>query len=126
MTLYNNPDHEVIYRILELLPTVEEAIQHMVKQVDELRLEGAEILFRDATQAIGSIASSFVLLTTEQEASDSLQVTAHIYEAIVAVDEGFEVNNLLSIHTALVNHLLPSFCLWRQHVERLLVSSIMS
>ena len=29
ITLYSNPDHEVIYRILELLPTIEEALQHM-------------------------------------------------------------------------------------------------
>lgn len=126
MTLYSNPDHEVIYRILELLPTVEEALQHMIKQIDELRLEGAEVLFRDATQAIGSIVSNLILLTTDQDASDGLQVTTHIREAIVAVDKGFEVNNLLSIHAALVNHLLPSFCLWRLHLERLLVSSIMS
>ena len=45
MTLYSNPDHEVIYCILELLPTVEQVLKHMMMQLDELRLEEAEVLF---------------------------------------------------------------------------------
>lgn len=126
MTLYSNPDHEVIYRILELLPTVEEALQHMIKQIDELRLVGAGVLFGDATPVICSIASNFILLTTEQDAWDSLQSTVHIREAIGAVTDSFEANNLTLIYNALVNHLLPAFSSWRQQVVRILQPSIMS
>lgn len=126
MILYSNPDHEVIYRILELLPTVEEALQHMIKQVDELRLEGAKVLFQDVTQAIRSIASNFILLTNVQEATDILQSIVQIREAIGAVNDGFEAVNLSLIHSALVNHLLPAFNVWRQQVERLLQPRIMS
>ena len=126
MTLYSDRDHEVIYRILELLPTIEEVLEHMMTQVDELRLEGAELLFRDATQAIGTIASNLVLLTTDQDEVDILQYTGNMREAISVVVDGFEASNLSLIHTALANHLLPAFRMWKQQVEQILQPAIIS
>jgi len=126
MTLYSNPDHEVIYCILELLPTVEQALKHMMMQLDELRLEEAEVLFRDATQAIDSIASNLVLLTTEQNEADILQSTRNIREAIGAVIDGFEVSDLSLIHTALTKHLLPAFNVWHQQVGQIVQPFIFS
>jgi len=126
MTLYSDPDHEVIYRILELLPTVETALDYMMTQVDELRLEGAEVLFCDASQAIVNIASNLILLTTKQDEVDLLQYTGKMREAIGVVIDGFEARNLSLIHTALANHLLPAFKMWKQQVEQILQPSIIS
>jgi hypothetical protein len=126
MTLYSNPDHEVIYCILELLPTIDEALQHMVTQLDELRLEGAEVLLRDATQAISSISGNLVLLTTEHDEAVLVQSTSNIREAIGAIIDGFEASNLSLIHTALATRLIPAFNEWRQQVEMVLQPSVSS
>lgn len=126
MALYNNPDHEVIYCILELLPTVEEALHHMVTQIDELRLEGAEDLFKITAQAIYSISYAFVLQMTEQDDGDNLRYVIHIREAIRTMVDRFEVCNLLLLHQALVGLLLPAFNEWRQKVELILQPRIMS
>ena len=40
MSLFSDPNQEVIYRILELLPTINQALHHMQTQLEELRLEG--------------------------------------------------------------------------------------
>ncbi len=126
MTLYSNPNHEVIYRIMELLPTVEEGLEHMIGQLEELRLEESAVLFQDVSEAISSIANNLVRLIPEQDGAETLQSTGQIREAIGAMIDGYEVSNLVLIYTALVNHLLPAFNVWRQHVEHLLGPSIMS
>ena len=60
MSRYSEQNREVIYHILELLPTIEEALQHMQIQLDELRLEELAVLFTDTALAIGSIANSIL------------------------------------------------------------------
>ena len=60
MSRYSEQNREVIYHILELLPTIEEALQHMQVQLDELRLEESAVLFTDTALAIGSIANSLL------------------------------------------------------------------
>ena len=47
MSRYSEQNREVIYHILELLPTIEEALQHMQIQLDELRIEESAVLFTD-------------------------------------------------------------------------------
>ena len=54
MSRYSEQNREVIYHILELLPTIEEALQHMQIQLDELRLEESAVLFTDTALAIGT------------------------------------------------------------------------
>ena len=54
MSRYSEQNREVIYHILELLPTIEEALQHMQIQLDELRLEESAVLFADTALSIGT------------------------------------------------------------------------
>lgn len=67
MSLFSDPNQEVIYRILELLPTINQALHHMQTQLEELRLEESAALFKDTAEAIGSIAYSILPLLNEDD-----------------------------------------------------------
>ncbi|MEN6414823.1 MAG: hypothetical protein ABFC84_18955 [Veillonellales bacterium] len=124
MNVYNDPAHEIVYHILGLLPTIEAALTHMVGQLDELRLEESEVLFRDAAQAIGSIAENVAALTGQQENADLLKTTARMRRALGAVIDGFESGSLPAIQNALVQQLLPAFLDWRRQIEQLLLPAV--
>jgi|GEM_PF-2491776 hypothetical protein len=130
MTVYCDPQKEVIYRIMELLPTVDEAMIHMVGQLEGQRLDESAALFHDVLRAIGSIGSSIeknLSMLTEQDSEDAVgHFTAHVREAIRSVINGYEARDLATVQTLLIYRMLPAFGEWRRHLERILQPQILS
>lgn len=128
MSLYSDPQQEVIYHILELLPTVEEALRHMVGQLNEERLEESALLFRDTAQAFASIAGSMEKNLTwllEEHEDSVIPSTARIRAAIGAVIHGYEIKDLSYMQFILQNQLLPAFGEWRRNLEEVLQAQIL-
>lgn len=119
MTLYSDAQQNVIREVLKLLPTIDEALQHMIIQLVELRLEESSILFQDVAEAIGSIVSSLLPLLTVEATSGILPYTTHLREGISQVADAYEAVDLVAVQSALVNKLIPAFHCWQQEIKNI-------
>ena len=118
MLLYSDDQQKINCTILNLLPTIEEALYHILVQLDELRLEESGELFKDTVEAISSITNSLLPLLSEQTACNILSYTTHLREAIGHVTDAYEVADLLAIKSVLTNNLIPAFASWQQEIEK--------
>ena len=118
MHLYEDPQGEVSYRMLELLFTVDEALVHMEQQLLELRLEESLLLFQDVATAIGSISASLLPLLKEEEDVLFLQTLSPLRESISCLVDGYEQEDLQAVQTVLASRLRPAYREWREEVER--------
>ena len=126
MPIYSDSNRETIYWILELLPTIEEALQHMQVQLDELRLEESAVLFQDTAEAIGSIANCILPLLTSADDQSLIQATTDMREGIAMMIDAYEQQDLAAIQLALVRRLLPAFSIWQQELGMRLRPSVLS
>lgn len=118
MNLYEDPQREVSYRMLELLATVDEALGHMEQQLAELRLEESMLLFQDVATAIGSIIASALPLLQKEEDDLLLQTLSPLRESISCLVDCYEQEDLQAVQTVLASRLLPAYRGWRDEVER--------
>jgi|GEM_PF-5522684 len=116
MPLYSDTELEMNLQMLNLLTTIEEALCHMLVQLNELRLEESGELFKDIAVAISSIANSLLHLITDQSTCIILSRTTHLREAISQVADAYEVADLLAIKSALTNYLIPAFTSWQREI----------
>lgn len=117
MPLYSDAQQDIIGEILKLLPTMDEALQHMIIQLNELRLEESSILFQDVAEAIGSIVSSLLPLLTVETTPSIVQQTTHLREAITQVADAYEVADLVAVKSTLIHKLIPAFHCWQQEIR---------
>lgn len=117
MAIFSDSNREVIYHILELLPTIAEALRHMRVQLDELRLEESAILFKDTAEAIGNIANCVLPLIEPDNDRYLLRSTAAIREGIAMIVDAYEQNDLGAVQIGLTNRLIPAFSSWQQELE---------
>lgn len=122
----SDPDLEVIYQLLGLLPTIEEALQHLQVQLGELRLEESAALFKNTAEAVASIASCLPTLLSKRSEGSMLRLTAGIREGIAMVIDAYEHNDLAAIQSALDHRLIPAFLAWQQELARILRPSVLS
>lgn len=127
MSVYCDPDKEIIYHILNLLPTVEEALLHMRLQLYELRLEEGAQLYKDITEAIGKIAYSLTLLKSIDIGNFQRlnNLTGVLYESVVRMQETYEGKNIATIQVALTQNLIPTFLDWKQELDHMLRLTIL-
>ena len=118
MNLYEDPQREISYRMLELLATVDEALVHMEQQLLELRLEESMLLFQDVATAIGSIIASALPLIKQEEDDLLLQTLSPLRESISSLVDCYEQEDLQAVQTVLASRLLPAYRGWRDEVER--------
>ena len=117
MSRYSQQNREVIYRILELLLTIEAALQHMQIQLDELRLEESAVLFTDTALAIGSIANTILPLLMSGNDHELIQPIADMRESIAMLIDAYEQQNITTIQFVLAQRLIPSFLAWQHELE---------
>lgn len=117
-----NPDfsRDVVCHILNLFPTINEALQHMLIQLAELRLEESAVLFQNTAQAIGQIVIVLPLLVPQDSETSLLNLTATIRHAMSQVADAYETGQLIVIQAVMVRHFIPSVENWQQGLEELL------
>ena len=117
MKTYNAEHQEVIRQILALFPTVDEALQHIVVQLTELRIEDSKVLFKDTADALAAVLTSLLELFPDECDSNVIKSITDMRVAIGQVVDAFEGENVLTIQTALEQQLVPAFQEWRKAVE---------
>lgn len=126
MSRYSEQNREVIYHILKMLPTIEEALQHMQIQLDELRLEESAVLFTDTALAIGSIAISILPLLVSGNDNDLIQPIADMRESIALLIDAYEEQNITTIQFVLAQRLIPSFLAWQHELGQRIRPAVLS
>lgn len=127
MSVYCDPDKDIIYHILNLLPTVEEALFHMKLQLHELRMEEGSELYQDVAEAISKIAYSLTLLKNiDKSPFQQLdKLTSILHKSMARMNETFEEENIIALQETLKQNLIPVFIEWRQKLENGLRAQIM-
>lgn len=118
MSLYIDSDSEVIYRMLDLLPTISQALRHMQTQLEELRLEESAILFQDVATAIGSVTASLLPLLKEEENIRLLNTITPLRESISSLVDYYEQEDIQAVQIVMDTQLLPAYRKWQEEVEQ--------
>lgn len=118
MSLYTDPNSEVIYRMLDLLPTISQALRHMQTQLEELRLEESAILFQDVATAIGSVTASLLPLLKEEENIRLLNTITPLRESISSLVDYYEQEDIQAVQIVMDTQLLPAYRKWQEEVEQ--------
>ena len=126
MNAFTDQDREVIYRVLALLPTIEQALQHMQVQLEELRLEESAALFKDTAEAIGSIANCVLPLINQATQSHLLKAIVDIRHSMAEIIDAYEHNDLSSIQMALTHRLIPAVTSWQQALAQIIIPTALS
>lgn len=95
--------------IIGLLETMEEALNHILVQLDELRLEESLAMLTDFAGGLQSIEESLAR-TLPQVA------TAHgvnLRQALTHTLDAYQNGEIAPIQEQVRNHLLPSFTQWK-------------
>lgn len=118
----HNPEsrREVVRHILNLFPTINEALKHLPIQLEELRLEESGELFRDTAEAIERIVILLPLLVPQEMESSLLNLTVPIRQAMSQVADAYETGDIIVIQSIMVRHLIPVVENWQQGTEELL------
>lgn len=122
MSQYPDSNREVVCHILNLFPTINEALQHLPIQLGELRLEESGVLFRDIAVAIGQIVIVLPQLVPQESESYLLNLTVNIRQAISQVADAYETGDLMVIRAVVVNDFIPTVENWQHGLEEVLRS----
>lgn len=115
---------QIIHYSLELLPTIEEALLHMQKQLEELRLEESAVLLTDVSQAIGKIVHYSLPMLNESRDQFMMDAIIGLRESMELIADAYEDSNLAGIQDALRGRLIPAFVHWRYELLKSLGPAI--
>lgn len=108
-------DREIIHHIEGLLPTIDEAMLHARTQLDLLKIEDANALLHDSTQAIKSVSAKLLLFPIgENEAL--VGSIKDLKEAIVYMGDACDQRKIARMRETLEQRLFPAYEQWRKEV----------
>lgn len=120
MSLNTDSSCDIVFHILNLFPTINNALQHLPIQLAELRLEESGVLFRDTVEAIGQIVVVIPFLVPQEFELSLLNLTTSIRYATSQVADAYEIGDLFVIQDVLVRYFIPAVENWQQGLEELL------
>ena len=126
MKAYNEEHREVVQQILDILPTLEEGLQHVIVQLSELRFEESGMLFKDTAEAFASTITSLLDLFGDECQSSTIQSISAMRSSLSQVADAYEGDNVATTQLALEQQLIPSFHQCRKEIEALLLPVISS
>jgi hypothetical protein len=109
---------EVSRQILDLLPTLEDALNRMSIQLDELKIESSTELFGDFGKTLVNLSDSLPVVFFENDAIE--KINPHIetvFKNITTLVEKYEAGEIVAIKSYLNSELLPNFKILRQELE---------
>lgn len=86
--------YDVMHRILELLPTIEEGIDRVKIQLNELRIEESTILLKDIVEGICRIESAIEPIDLDEEVKNLQKELTEILEQTTCLYENKQVSIL--------------------------------
>lgn len=115
-----NQNLEVIRQILSLLETIEEGMEHIKKQLSELRYEESFIILKDAISGIISIESAMASMEKELPENRLDVLAAVLNKTMDNVVGSYEQGREDSVEGLMKEKLLPDFRAWKSEIEKLL------
>nr|WP_320147362.1 hypothetical protein [uncultured Anaeromusa sp.] len=121
MEVTDEQKRDLARRMLEIMETMEEALQHMRAQLDELKLEAGKELFSDFSVAAGRLTELLPEFFVEERKEQLVQVLRGLRGAISGMQDSFADGELLQMKQVLAQVLLPAFTAWREEARELLL-----
>lgn len=107
---------EVLNKILYLLPTIEEGLNHIKLQISELRYEESLELLKDVMSGISAIEKS--LEPIEKFSRDEIiKLTEDLKMYTLGVIENYDTENKEILQSKIEKEILPTFINWKQALE---------
>lgn len=108
-------DREVIHQIEDILLTIDEAMLHIHTQLDLLKIEDANVLLHDSTQAIQLVSAKLLLFPMGENETlvDSIKC---LREAVGHMADACDAREALRMRDVLAVRLIPAYEGWRKAV----------
>ena len=121
MDVTDEQKRDLARRMLEIMETMEEALQYMQVQLKELKLEAGKELFGDFAMAAGRLTEFLPEFSRDERREELLQVLREFRDAISAMQDAFVGGELPQMQQVLEQVLLPAFTAWREEARKLLL-----
>lgn len=108
---------EVIYNMLPLLDTMEEGIEHLGKQLSELRHEEAFGMIQDIMFGIASVENSLVPIVEEIGDKGIEKTSLELSRKLARVVSGYRDGNSIETERRVKEELKPAFKEWKTAIE---------
>lgn len=121
MEVTDEQKRDLARRMLEIMETMEEALQYMQTQLDELKLEAGKELFSDFAMGAGRLTELLPEFFMEERKEQLVQVLRELRDAISGMQDAFTGGELPQMQQVLAQILLPAFTAWREEARGLLL-----
>ena len=118
MEVTDEQKRDLARRMLEIMDTMEEALQYMQTQLDELKLEAGKELFSDFAMAAGRLTELLPEFFMEERKEQLVQVLRELRDAISGMQDAFAGGELPQMQQVLAQILLPAFTAWREEARQ--------
>ena len=118
MEVTDEQKRDLARRMLEIMETMEEALQYMQTQLDELKLEAGKELFSDFSMAAGRLTELLPEFFMEERKEQLVQVLRELRDAISGMQDAFAGGELPQMQQVLAQILLPAFTAWREEARQ--------
>ena len=106
--------------IIELMETLEEGINHIKKQLSQLRYEDALTLFADTMEGIKAIEEAIEQIKDELSENNIGKELRELLEVMKQVVASFKKRDELQVEAHIMVEVIDKFAKWREEVERAL------
>lgn len=117
---------EVMERILELLETIKEGLARMKNQLLDLRYEEAFIILQDSMEGIASIERAILPMQGKLSKNKIDSLTAGVKESINRAVTSYEQAKEINLKNQVEEELLPVFENWKEEINRVLRTYMVS
>ena len=118
MEVTDEQKRDLARRMLEIMETMEEALQYMQTQLDELKLEAGKELFSDFAMGAGRLTELLPEFFMEERKEQLVQVLRELRDAISGMQDAFAGGELPQMQQVLAQILLPAFTAWREEARQ--------
>lgn len=122
MEVTDEQKRDLARRMLEIMETMEEALQYMQTQLDELKLEAAKELFDDFAAAAGRLTELLPEIFMEERKEQLVKVLEDLRDAISGMQDAFVGGELSQMQQVLAQVMAPAFTAWRDEARQHLLT----
>ena len=122
MEVTDEQKRDLARRMLEIMETMEEALQYMQTQLDELKLEAGKELFSDFAMGAGRLTELLPEFFMEERKEQLVQVLRELRDAISGMQDAFVGGELSQMQQVLAQVMVPAFTAWRDEARQHLLT----
>lgn len=119
---------DVSRRILDLSTVIQEGLEHIIFQLDEMRIEESLILLKDSLEGIYSIEKAVKLIFNELQINSEHfeQILGNLRTEFTGILQAYEKKDLEEIKLILGKKILTDYSKWQRELNNILIPIIQS